>query len=691
MHKHFFLSILCFIVFNAQASISYIQSESAVHIYSNIDEKSLLSIPINGHEFVVLSSNIVDVKEKLGSYDIEKSGAIVSKDFKVVEVVQLNDGEIIVKFELMYNNEVQTHQLNIAEYKVASDSKGIWFHVATKDFDASINNITFNIPDFSEAIFGGGIQFSYCNVKGHKFPLLVEENGVGRGDKGPTFWANLFGAAGNEYTTYSPSTYFITNQKQFYNLYSRLNNHYWEVDYTQEGIVSYSIQVLDIKFNGSPPVIYTGIQTDLLSNNFYQKEDAELEEWMYGYILGIQGGKEKVNQTILSMKGKGIEVNAVWIQDWVGKRKTPIGSRLQWDWKSNESYYPNIAEWIDSLHQENIKVLGYINPYFVEGGEQAEEGLANEYFVKTKDGEAYKFKAGGFNAYMLDLNNIEARDWVTNIINENLVGNGFDGWMCDFGEWYPFENLYEEGYQFVYHNNYPREWVNLNLENRDSFFIFNRSWYSSDINRAPPKVMWLGDQMSNFGKNDGLASAVNAYNSASFSGIPLVHSDIGGYTAIKVGPFKYLRDDELLKRWIEMEAFTPIWRSHEGLLPDKMSQLYQDDEMMSFFAHFDSIHQSLVPYFQSVNQEMMDEGYPMVRHPFLHYPDDKNTYDLQYQFMVGSELMVCPVIEADTENVNVYLPEGKWKHFFTNEIYDGAAYYDIEAPVGLPAVFWLVE
>jgi alpha-glucosidase len=54
------------------------------------------------------------------------------------------------------------------------------------------------------------------------------------------------------------------------------------------------------------------------------------------------------------------------------------------------------------------------------------------------------------------------------------------------------------------------------------------------------------------------------------SGFSLGHSDIGGYTAVNepIVP-KYLRDKQILYRWIEMTTFSdPIMRSHPSSAPD---------------------------------------------------------------------------------------------------------------------------
>jgi alpha-glucosidase len=54
------------------------------------------------------------------------------------------------------------------------------------------------------------------------------------------------------------------------------------------------------------------------------------------------------------------------------------------------------------------------------------------------------------------------------------------------------------------------------------------------------------------------------------SGYSIGHSDIGGYTAVNSPGFDvFLRDKELLYRWIEMSAFSdPIMRSHPSNIPE---------------------------------------------------------------------------------------------------------------------------
>lgn len=690
------------------ASVHYAETDKAYHVYLDEQSESIIHIPKNGWEFVEFSYLDLEIKEKLGSYKVESETLYKSKNFKIDSIYQNSNIELSLYCSCEIRRKYYHFTVVVSTSISYPSSCGISVKkVWDNDFPYPVNQVSINVFDYSKFIYGGGIQFSHCNLNGYKFPLIVEENGVGRGDKGVSFWAKLVGAKGNEFSSYSPAPIFLTNNNIKYTIGVPRDNSYNSVDFSNHNRLSFVQTMLEPSHKYSNPTI--GVTINKLENPIYPSkkppvpiydnsflESFLLDEWMYKYIFGVQGGKKRVDSLIHVLQDNDIEVGSIWIQDWVGKRQTSIGSRLQWDWIANEEVYPNLKQWIDSLHNEDIKVLGYINPYFVENGRQANEGLQKEVFVKNQDGSPYLFKAGGFKAYMLDFNNLESYNWIHNIIENNLVDNGFDGWMCDFGEWYPLntplkiDHSIKNSSRYVSHNLYPSKWYDINAQpssiGRNELFIFNRAYY---VNQGQyPRVMWLGDQMGSFGKNDGLASAVNAYNSASLSGYPLVHSDIGGYTAVKLGPFKYLRNDEVLQRWIEMEAFTPIWRSHEGLMPDKMSQIYQDQEMMQFFARFDSIHQSLIPYFMKVNKEYYQYGTPMILHPFLLYPDDQNTYDLQYQFFVGNDLLVCPVIEKGATSVKAYLPEGKWKHFFTNEIYEGGSWQVFDAPIGQPTAFW---
>lgn len=666
------------ISFKLNAQINFVETPFAIHIFDD-NEKPFISLPIH-NTFLEAYISDHEIKDKLGSFEVHQNYFL--EKFNRVSGLEISkkENEIIIDGILESRKNQINFQLIFSEINERID-------FVLKLDHHQVNQIKLQfISNSQEQIFGLGEQFSHVNFKGKKAPMLVEENGIGRGDKKTTFIANLIGAAGYDMATYAPIPFFHTN-----------NNRAFLIDNTEYSLFDFSDADyinLTIFSNEISGTIWHADSPKTLLQKYTSKTGRMpvLPAFTEGTIIGLQGGKEKVEQIIAETLAYGNPVSAIWIQDWVGKRQTPIGSRLQWDWQADENVYPDFKNWCDSLSEVGIKVLGYINPYMVEGRKTAEEALANEYVVKDKNGEPYKFKAGGFKAYMVDFTNPKAYDWYKNIIKENMIRMGLSGWMADFAEWLPFDaQLYSGIDAATYHNQYPVDWMQLNREaveemNRGDIFIFNRSGFTNSNEHSI--AFWAGDQTTDFGMHDGLPSAICAYNSSGLSGIAINHSDIGGYTAIGLWPFKVLRDKDVFYRWTEMETFTPIFRTHEGLIPDNMIQFYSDTETQEFFAKMGKIHKDLYPLFKKYNEEASETGLPIIRHPYLEFPNDENTFDLKYQFMVGDTLMVVPVIEANSNIVNGYLPKGRWKHYFTDKTLDGGQFYDFDAPYGQPAVFW---
>ena len=115
-------------------------------------------------------------------------------------------------------------------------------------------------------------------------------------------------------------------------------------------------------------------------------------------------------------------------------------------------------------------------------------------------------------------------------------------------------------------------------------------------------------------------------------------------------------------RWIELGAFTAVFRTHEGNRPGVNHQIYSDEESLLHFSRFAKVYAAWKPYRMELVEEAAETGLPVVRHPFIHYPDDPEVYGLEYQFMVGQDLMVAPVLNPGQRTVEVYLPAGRWVH-----------------------------
>jgi alpha-glucosidase len=282
------------------------------------------------------------------------------------------------------------------------------------------------------------------------------------------------------------------------------------------------------------------------------------------------------------------------------------------------------------------------------------------------------------------------------MIREQMLDIGASGWMADYGEALPFDSvLYSGEDPAVYHNRYPEAWARLNREvlaeeglEGDAVF-FSRA--GNARNPGESTLFWTGDQLVTFDGDDGMKSAIKGMLSGGLSGWSLNHSDIGGFTTISM-VINVHRSKELLMRWMEMSAFTSVYRTHEGVQPENNVQFYTDPDTYAHFARFAKVFRALAFYRTRLMEEAAQYGYPVMRHLLLHYPEDPNVYGLKYQWLIGSEIMVVPVVDEGDHDVNAYLPAGDWVHVWTGGVYtsepDGRWHENVPAPMGQPGVFY---
>jgi alpha-glucosidase len=550
-----------------------------------------------------------------------------------------------------------------------------------------------------ERFFGFGTQYTHFDLKGRKVPIFVQEQGIGRGAQPITLAARLrSGAGGAWHTSYALAPHYVTSGLR--SLFLE-NYEYSAFDLRDEDRVQ--VEVFSSRMEGQ---IVAGDSPAELVQEYteYAGRMRPLPDWLLGgAVVGVQGGTRRARGVYDRLEERDTPVAALWIQDWVGQRETSFGTRLWWNWELDEDHYPGWDRFVADLDRDGVRVMSYINPWLADPAAKGngrrslfEEAKNKGYLVENRRGEPYMLDQTDFSAALVDLSNPAARAWVKDVIKENLVGGGVSGWMADFGEGLPYDAVLHSGESpRTYHNRYPEEWARVNREAireagiEDEAVFFVRSGYT----RSPSysTLFWLGDQLVSWDGHDGIKTAVVGLLSSGISGYSLNHSDIGGYTAIDSFPLRYHRSRELLMRWTELAAFTVVFRTHEGNRPGVNHQIYSDDETLRHFSRFAKVYAAWEPYRKELVRQAARTGLPVVRHPFVHYPEDPEVYDLRYQFMVGPELMVAPVLDKGADSVGVYLPAGRWVHLWSGETYGSSGTgvrETVAAPIGEPAVFY---
>lgn len=535
--------------------------------------------------------------------------------------------------------------------------------------------------DASGTFHGFGEQYDGTDHRGEAFQLIVSEQGIGREGA-------MRIIAGDAHTTYYPMPYYVD---------ARGFGLLVETDYPVDvDLCASDPEVAWLEVHSGEPVEALLLHGPTPADVVRELGDvvgrpALPPDWAFtGLWIGAQGGRDAVLAVADHLEAESIPATALWVQDWTGTRLNIDGGQgVQFRWRADETLYPDLGSLVDDLHGRGLRFLAYANP-FVDPNlddhfpEMDAEGL----LVQAPDGSgSYVFAAPNGGSSHPDLSRPEAADYVRAALREMVEGLGMDGWMADYGEYQPLDAVLADGSDPVAaHDRFPEAWHAASREVMDEarpdgdWVVFTRSGWTGA--QRVHQVHWAGDQEATWEAGDGLPTVVPALLSLGLAGEPYVTHDIGGFSG---GP----RTKELLLRWIELGAFTPVMRTHEGNRRFENWQWDGDEETVAHLRRFARVHEALAPELLALADEAQATSMPIVRHLMLVFPEDRATFDVDDELMVGDELLVAPVVEEGATSREVYLPPGTWYHVWTGEPHEGGRTVEVDAPVGSPPVFSL--
>ena len=485
---------------------------------------------------------------------------------------------------------------------------------------------------------------------------------------------------------------------------SRLNRSFWlyglkhaHFDFRQPNYLSILTTEprLHIRFNLGPSLPY-------FLKEFAQKfgTTKPLPDWVHrGAMMGLQGGEKRVLNALEQLKEEQAVVSSVWIQDWIGSIKTFLGHRLHWNWNLDTQLYPHWSSFVAELRQRRIEVVSYFNPRIIYSECKDctfETAQRNNYFIKDQENKTLILGNGDFSFAKLNLFSEKTRLWFSQLIRDHFEEAPVKGWMADFSEALPKEAQLPDGRSGTdAHNAYIYEWAKLNgqlIDEIDEGFVFMRGGILGSHRHI--HAFWLGDQLTSWDRYDGLHSTIIGLISSGLSGALVNHSDIGGMTGLRIPFIAHIqRSKELFLRWMQLNAFTPIFRTHEGLWPKKFHQFDSDHQTLQEFARYSRIFASLFPYRKKLLAESQQTGLPLIRGLFLAYPHLQQAWEIDDQFMLGNELLIAPIVRAHSRQRSVFLPAECWQEVFTQQIYllDHPQSITVSAPLDHIPVFALCD
>lgn len=329
------------------------------------------------------------------------------------------------------------------------------------------------------------------------------------------------------------------------------------------------------------------------------------------------------------------------------------------DYEFSKNRFRDPQKMIADLKDQGFRTCLWQLPYFVPKNKLFPEITSQGLHVKNAKGNV------PFEDAVLDFTNPNTVAWYREKIG-NLLKLGVGAIKVDFGEAAPYNGLYANGRTGFYeHNLYPLRYnktvADLTKEINNEHIIWARStWAGSQ--RYP--LHWGGDAESS---DMGMEAELRGGLSLGLSGFTFWSHDIGGFT--KRTP------EDLYRRWLPFGIFSSHTRCHGQ--PPKEPWDYGDD-FQNYFRTTIETKYKLMPYIYVQSKLAAEKGLPMVRALFIEFPQDPGAWQIENEYMFGSDMLIAPIFETGSRQRNVYLPQGQWIDFQTGKAY-GGGWHQVEA------------
>jgi alpha-glucosidase len=379
-----------------------------------------------------------------------------------------------------------------------------------------------------------------------------------------------------------------------------------------------------------------------------------------------------------------------------------------WDPRS----FPDPSAFTEKLRKEGVRVVVIVDPGVkyqppAQGATDAvahpelarqdksyyvfNQGLANNYFLKKKNGNLWIGKVWPGDAVYTDYTIDAAARWWGDL-HRAYTDHGVAGIWNDMNE--PSDFVDQTGKTQMDVITYDGDTHSPYAQNRNVFALNEARSTFEGLERLQPDLrpyiitragyagiqrystMWTGDNTATW---DALALSIPMFASLGLSGEPFVGADVGGFIG--------RTDAELMTRWYEVGFLTPFCRNHAQIdsydhEPWRFGKYYED-----IIRKYLKLRYQLLPYLYTALDEAHRTGVPVFRPLLLEYQNDPNTLTIDDQFMVGDSLLVAPIVRPGLTGRLVYLPEGNWFDFWTGRQLKGGDMIRVEAPLDKVPLF----
>lgn len=361
------------------------------------------------------------------------------------------------------------------------------------------------------------------------------------------------------------------------------------------------------------------------------------------------------------------------------------GRRKVFTWNRDKIADP--AAMVTRFHDAGIKLSANIKPHLLRSHPEYDAVKALGAFVRAADEdspEVVPYWSGGIaeteDASYLDFTNPVAYDWWQERLTATLLDYGIDVPWNDNNEWEIRDSAarcagYGDGLpiglaratQVVLMAQASFEAVQA-ANPADRPYVLTRSG-APGVQRYAQT--WSGDNASTW---HTLRYNTPMGLSLSLSGLANCGHDVGGF--IGDAP-----SADLLLRWVQKAIFEPRFTIHSVGLAGLATEPWMYPDILPLVRDAIRFRYRLIPTLYTLLAESAQTGAPIIRPLVYHFARDPRCRTESFDFMLGPNLLVAPVMEGGAATRAVYLPAGTaWCDFYSCMWYEGGQVVTLDAP-----------
>ncbi|MGI6173695.1 MAG: TIM-barrel domain-containing protein [Christensenellales bacterium] len=404
--------------------------------------------------------------------------------------------------------------------------------------------------------------------------------------------------------------------------------------------------------------------------------------------------QEQVLSVAREYKARGIPLDVIVIDyfHWT----------LQGEWKFDPHNFPDPDAMVKELKDMGVETMVSVWPTVDSRCENYAEMLEKGYLVHCNRGVPISMTFFGDELFF-DATNPESRAFVWQKVCENYFQKGirlfwldvaepeytnydFDAYTYQMGPVEKVGNIYPALYAKLFYDGLKENGVESPIS------LIRCAWAGSQRYGA---LVWSGDIATNF---ETLRNQIAAGLSMAVAGIPWWTTDIGGFHGGDQNDPEYR---ELLIRWFQWAVFCPVMRLHGDRLNGEKdigdsergsggpNEVWSyGEEAYEILKKHIALRYEMRPYIEKTMRLAHEKGETIMAPLFMGFPKDKKAWEIEDEFLFGSDYLVAPITALGARERSVYFPESRtWTDIHTGATYRGGETAVVPAPLEYIPVF----